>query len=77
MSDSEEWNLINEIRITQIFFLVMKALSFAQQDKNQLMEKLNNSQRELANASMEMDRLKREAFTKAEQDKVIINKNDH
>ena len=50
--------------------MARQALSMAQQEKNQLMEKLNNSQRELANASMEMDRLKRDAFTKQEQDRV-------
>lgn len=48
-----------------------QSLSMAETEKNQLLEKLNNAQRELANASMEMDRVKRETFSKAEQDKVL------
>lgn len=49
----------------------MQSLSLAQTERNQLVEKLNSSQREMANASMEMDRIKREAFTRAETDKVM------
>ena len=46
-----------------------QSLHLAQQEKNAIAEKFSNAQRELANASMEMDRIKRESFTKAEQDK--------
>ena len=50
-----------------------QSLHLAQQEKNAIAEKFSNAQRELANASMEMDRIKRESFTKAEQDKANFN----
>ena len=54
-------------------FICVQSLHLAQQEKNTIAEKLSNAQREMANASMEMDRIKREAFSKAEQDKDSMN----
>ena len=51
----------------------LQSLHLAQQEKNAIAEKFSSAQRELANASMEMDRIKRESFTKAEQDKGSLN----
>lgn len=59
------------VKVTSLWILFdRQSLSMAETEKNQLLEKLNNTQREMANASMEMDRVKRETFSKAEQDKV-------
>lgn len=47
-----------------------EALHAAANEKGVMLEKLNKTQNELENASVEIDRVKREAFSRAEQDKV-------
>ena len=48
-----------------------EALHAAANEKGGLLEKLNKTQNELENANVEIDRIKREAFSRAEQDKVL------
>lgn len=48
-----------------------EALHAAANDKAGMLDKLNKTQNDLENASVEIDRVKREAFSRAEQDKVM------
>ncbi len=50
-----------------------QALSLMEQEKSSLQEKLGGVQQELGTASVEYDRLKREAASKQEQDRGTIN----
>lgn len=47
-----------------------EALHAAANEKGVLLDRLNKTQGDLENASVEIDRVKREAFSRAEQDKV-------
>ena len=47
-----------------------EALHAAANEKAALVERMTKTQNNLANANVEIDRIKREAFSKAEQDKV-------
>ena len=48
-----------------------EALHVAANEKGALLEKLNKTQNDLENANVEIDRVKRDAFSRAEQDKVV------
>ena len=48
-----------------------EALHAAANDKAGMLDKLNKTQNDLENANVEIDRVKREAFSRAEQDKVM------
>lgn len=48
-----------------------EALHAAANEKGTMLEKLNKTQNDLENAHVEIDRVKREAFSRAEQDKVL------
>ena len=47
-----------------------EALHAAHNEKGTMLERLNKTQNDLENAHVEIDRVKREAFSRAEQDKV-------
>lgn len=47
-----------------------EALHAAANEKGTLLERLNKTQNDLENANVEIDRIKRDAFSRAEQDKV-------
>ena len=47
-----------------------EALHAAANEKGVLLDRLNKTQGDLENAGLEIDRVKREAFSRAEQDKV-------
>lgn len=47
-----------------------EALHAAANEKGVLLDRLNKTQGDLENAGVEIDRVKREAFSRAEQDKV-------
>ena len=48
-----------------------EALHAAANEKAALLDRLNKTQGEVENSQVEIDRVKREAFSRAEQDKVI------
>lgn len=48
-----------------------EALHAAANEKGSLLDRLNKTQNDLENASVEIDRIKRDAFSRAEQDKVM------
>ena len=48
-----------------------EALHAAANEKGSLLDRLNKTQNDLENASVEIDRVKRDAFSRAEQDKVL------
>ena len=48
-----------------------EALHAAANEKGALLDRLNKTQGEVENAQVEIDRIKREAFSRAEQDKVL------
>ena len=48
-----------------------EALHAAANEKGSLLDRLNKTQNDLENASVEIDRIKRDAFSRAEQDKVL------
>lgn len=47
-----------------------EVLHAAANEKGTLLERLNKTQNDLENANVEIDRIKRDAFSRAEQDKV-------
>ena len=49
-----------------------EALHAAANEKGSMLDKLNKTQNDLENAQVEIDRIKREAFSRAEQDKVCL-----
>ena len=48
-----------------------EALHLAANEKGTLLDKLNKAHGEVENAHVEIDRIKRDAFSRAEQDKVL------
>lgn len=50
-----------------------EALHAAANEKGSMLDKLNKTQNDLENAQVEIDRIKREAFSRAEQDKVYLS----
>ena len=48
-----------------------EALHAAANEKGSLLDRLNKTQNDLENANVEIDRIKRDAFSRAEQDKVL------
>ena len=48
-----------------------EVLHAAANEKGSMLEKFNKTQNDLENAHVEIDRVKREAFSRAEQDKVL------